>query len=210
MAVSNSQFKTDRPFTAFTTQQNRLFLPTAKQDSVRFGHSGAGTEKPIRIHAFNAEDPKDQALPWLKKRCLKAIDFYRMNTRGFNPNLPTDTMSFFQRNVYEAKKLLHQFVLDKVWSGCPFTPSCSEFTEDAIREFGPLKGIYLGAQRIFLRCNGIYPLMRSIRKSGFLPVMKALFQQLAKPTKGTKLFSDPLPPQFHLWGSAHVTDIPQS
>ena len=40
------------------------------------------------------------------------------------------------------------------WLGgqCRFYPTCSHYAEDAIREFGAVKGTVLGAWRI-LRCN---------------------------------------------------------
>lgn len=37
-------------------------------------------------------------------------------------------------------------------NACIFEPSCSHYTEEAIKEYGFLKGIMLGAWRI-LRCN---------------------------------------------------------
>ena len=35
---------------------------------------------------------------------------------------------------------------------CKFTPTCSEYTKEAIIEYGSLKGLWLGFKRI-LRCN---------------------------------------------------------
>jgi putative membrane protein insertion efficiency factor len=45
---------------------------------------------------------------------------------------------------------------------CRFVPSCSEYSMDAIRQYGALKGLYLSARRI-LRCNPFHP-------GGFDPV----------------------------------------
>jgi len=41
-------------------------------------------------------------------------------------------------------------------SSCRFHPSCSQYTIDAIKLYGPAKGTYLGAKRI-LRCNPLHP-----------------------------------------------------
>ena len=36
--------------------------------------------------------------------------------------------------------------------GCRFTPTCSEYTIEALEKYGFLKGIYLGTKRL-LRCH---------------------------------------------------------
>lgn len=38
-------------------------------------------------------------------------------------------------------------------SACRFTPTCSEYTLQAISKYGPMKGIWLGMKRIS-RCHG--------------------------------------------------------
>ena len=68
----------------------------------------------------------------MKKLCIKAIRFYQ---RYLSP-------------ILGAK--------------CIYTPTCSQYTIEAIREHGSLKGCILGAYRI-IRCN-------PFSKGGFDPV----------------------------------------
>lgn len=48
----------------------------------------------------------------------------------------------------------YQYVLSPYLGGskCRYTPSCSQYTMDAIKKYGPIKGIFLGAKRIS-RCH---------------------------------------------------------
>ena len=49
-------------------------------------------------------------------------------------------------------------------SACRFIPTCSEYTKQSIKEYGAIKGVYLGFKRI-LRC-------RPFGKYGYDPVKK--------------------------------------
>jgi hypothetical protein len=48
----------------------------------------------------------------------------------------------------------YQYVLSPYLGGskCRYTPSCSQYTMDAIKKYGPIKGIFLGAKRLS-RCH---------------------------------------------------------
>ncbi len=48
---------------------------------------------------------------------------------------------FYQRNISPLKR-----------TKCPYIPSCSEYTRQAIEKYGPLKGTAMGTWRI-MRCN---------------------------------------------------------
>lgn len=67
----------------------------------------------------------------MKKILLKLIVFYQ-NTKWFHGAL--------------AKQL---FLSDQV---CRFTPTCSEYTYQAVEKYGVVKGLYLGLRRI-IRCH---------------------------------------------------------
>ena len=44
----------------------------------------------------------------------------------------------------------YQYVLSPYLGGnkCRFTPTCSQYTAEAIKKYGPIKGIFLGAKRL--------------------------------------------------------------
>ncbi|MCR4896204.1 MAG: membrane protein insertion efficiency factor YidD [Lachnospiraceae bacterium] len=48
---------------------------------------------------------------------------------------------FYQREISPLKR-----------TKCPYIPSCSEYTRQAIEKYGPLKGTAMGTWRI-MRCN---------------------------------------------------------
>ena len=61
-------------------------------------------------------------------------------------------------------KFYQLFISPMLPNTCRHLPTCSDYTIDAIQEFGVLKGIYKGAVRI-LKCN-------PLGTSGFDPVKK--------------------------------------
>ncbi|HDJ24403.1 MAG TPA: membrane protein insertion efficiency factor YidD [Candidatus Aminicenantes bacterium] len=44
------------------------------------------------------------------------------------------------------------------WLGrrCRFTPTCSEYTYEAVHKYGPAKGLWLGLRRL-LKCHPFHP-----------------------------------------------------
>ena len=53
---------------------------------------------------------------------------------------------------------LYQKIPFRSHKQCRFIPTCSEYTKEAIKEYGSIKGTYMGFKRI-LRCN---PLSKKI------------------------------------------------
>lgn len=48
-----------------------------------------------------------------------------------------------------------------LYGTCRYSPSCSQYTYDAVKRYGTIKGVYFGVKRV-LRCNGFF-------KGGFDP-----------------------------------------
>ena len=63
-------------------------------------------------------------------------------------------IEFYQKYISSS---LHFWGID-----CKFTPTCSEYTKQAIEKYGVIKGVFLGIFRI-LRCN-------PFSKGGYDPV----------------------------------------
>ncbi len=53
-------------------------------------------------------------------------------------------------------RLYQRFISPALPASCRFTPTCSEYTRQAILKHGPLKGIWLGTKRI-LKCHPFHP-----------------------------------------------------
>lgn len=52
---------------------------------------------------------------------------------------------------------LYRFMISPVLpSNCRFTPSCSEYSIEALKEYGAVKGSYLTIKRI-LKCHPFHP-----------------------------------------------------
>lgn len=56
----------------------------------------------------------------------------------------------YQKTLFFHTALMRQlFLTDKV---CRFTPTCSEYTYQAVEKYGIIKGLWLGLKRI-IRCH---------------------------------------------------------
>ncbi len=57
------------------------------------------------------------------------------------------------RKIFIFPVLLYQYTISPLLpASCRFTPSCSEYTKEAILKHGIIKGTFLGIKRI-ARCN---------------------------------------------------------
>ncbi|RLG29580.1 membrane protein insertion efficiency factor YidD [Methanosarcinales archaeon] len=56
-----------------------------------------------------------------------------------------------QRIVLRLIRFYQRFISPLKPPSCRFTPTCSQYTFEAVRRFGILKGLYLGIKRV-LRC----------------------------------------------------------
>ncbi len=53
-------------------------------------------------------------------------------------------------------KFYQKFISPMFPPSCRYTPTCSQYTYEAIEKYGIMKGLYLGIKRI-LRCNPFFP-----------------------------------------------------
>jgi len=76
---------------------------------------------------------------------MKKIDF---------KNLPKIALLkcivFYQKSGWFHRPILKMLFLSD--SACRFTPTCSQYTYQAVEKYGAMKGLYLGIRRI-IRCH---------------------------------------------------------
>ena len=53
-------------------------------------------------------------------------------------------------------KFYQKFISPIFPPSCRYTPTCSQYTFEAVEKYGPMKGLFLGFKRI-LRCNPFFP-----------------------------------------------------
>ncbi|MEK7096791.1 MAG: membrane protein insertion efficiency factor YidD [Patescibacteria group bacterium] len=57
---------------------------------------------------------------------------------------------FYQRTELFRGALAKQLFLSE--SACHFTPTCSDYTYEAVEKYGAIKGLFIGLKRI-IRCH---------------------------------------------------------
>ena len=70
-----------------------------------------------------------------------------------------------KRIMIKLIEFYQKYISAYLGKNCIYTPTCSEYTKEAINEYGALKGIFMGFKRI-LRCHPLH-------KGGYDPVPKA-------------------------------------
>lgn len=61
-----------------------------------------------------------------------------------------------KRLVLILIKFYQKFISPLFPPSCRYTPTCSQYTFEAVEKYGVLKGLFLGIKRI-LRCNPFFP-----------------------------------------------------
>ncbi len=63
-------------------------------------------------------------------------------------------MNIFSKIIIKIVKIYQVFISPYLGNNCRYIPTCSEYFIDSVKEFGFLKGIFLGLKRI-LSCHPI-------------------------------------------------------
>ena len=79
-------------------------------------------------------------------------------------------MNIFTKLLITIIKSYKYFISPLFGNSCRYLPTCSEYSIDALKEFGLIKGIYMGMKRI-LSCHPIKFLGGG---DGFDPVKKQM------------------------------------
>jgi putative component of membrane protein insertase Oxa1/YidC/SpoIIIJ protein YidD len=85
----------------------------------------------------------------------------------FPPSLsfwgPVFAASFFaglglcaKRLLIGLVKLYQHYAPERIRRKCIFKPTCSEYMILAIEKYGPVRGLYKGLRRLFIKCRGYY------------------------------------------------------
>jgi uncharacterized protein len=61
-----------------------------------------------------------------------------------------NAITFWQRTFAMRENILRSFGLTA--HTCKYTPTCSQYTKEAVQKYGILRGIFMGLKRVF-RCN---------------------------------------------------------
>ena len=77
-------------------------------------------------------------------------------------------MEFITKILIKVIKLYQFFVSPLLGSSCRYLPTCSEYSIDALKAFGPMKGSFMSLKRIF----SCHPIKFLGGGEGFDPVKK--------------------------------------
>ncbi|HHX63596.1 MAG TPA: membrane protein insertion efficiency factor YidD [Chloroflexi bacterium] len=64
--------------------------------------------------------------------------------------------SWGKRSAMGAIRFYQRFISPALPPSCRFTPSCSQYTYEAVARYGVLRGVWMGVNRL-LRCHPFNP-----------------------------------------------------
>ncbi len=111
---------------------------------------------------------------------MGALIYYHDANIMTKPEKAMPALSLAQRIVIAPIAIYRRYLTRlKLQPSCRFHPTCSAYTEEAIRVHGVLKGIYLGIKRV-IKCHPFHP-------GGFDPVPEVQSKKFRDTEKASRI-----------------------
>jgi putative component of membrane protein insertase Oxa1/YidC/SpoIIIJ protein YidD len=114
-------------------------------------------------------------------------------SQPFSDPLQSQVMQLEKKKTLSLEKEVYRAILtdyrivtrsDQDDVVCPFQPSCSHYSEDAVRQYGFIQGLLLTADRLLIRhhlnLKGLYPVARQGRDLKYLDPVRPDNQKTVK------------------------------